>query len=88
VQFVGHAHGAANLGDRHVRANVNIAQLRDAQAVERGREIRDRNFDFTNLKVQPFGNKAVSGADERNSPCENTGSLKEVAARMIDPPRY
>src|SRR5258706_15746220 len=84
MQLVRHAHGATNLSDRHVRADVNIAQLRKAQAVERRRQIRDGNLDLANFEPQPFSDKSISSAHERHGAREYSCRLKKVSAGMID----
>ncbi len=84
AQFIGHADSAAHLRDRHVRPDMNIAQLRDPHAVERRRKIRDGNFDFAHLEVESLGHKSVGHAHERNCAGEYSRGLKKVTPGMIN----
>src|SRR5258706_13415181 len=86
MQLVGHADSATHLSDRHVRADVNIAQLGNAQAVERRRQIRNGNLDLANLEPQPFADKSISRAHKRYSAREYSRRLKKVSAGKNLPP--
>ena len=62
--LVGQIDGAANVFAAHVAAEVDVADLRDGQAVEGGRQIADRDFDAADLIVDALGGETVDGAEK------------------------
>ena len=68
VEIVGHVHGAAHLGRGHVAADVDVAQLRDAQAFERGRQAAHRQVHAVHLVMQSLEGEAVAPAANGMAP--------------------
>src|SRR5712691_6604008 len=60
LQLIGHAYGSTHLCHGHVRTDMNITQLRNAQPVESRGKIGDGNFDVAHVKLESLSNKAVS----------------------------
>ncbi len=82
-EVVGHIHGAANLGARHVTAQVNVTQLNQLHAIERRGQIGNRNIHAVNLIVEAFGGEAVHHAKKRRGSSGRGGSLEEIASAGI-----
>jgi hypothetical protein len=83
-QVVGQAHRAPHLGDGHVGADVNVADLRNTQAIQRRRKIGDGNFHFAHREAEALGCKAVHRAHKRRRARNHSCGLKKVAPGMID----
>ena len=67
----GHVHGAADLLAGHVAAEMNVAELDDAQPFECGREVREGNGNLADLIAQAFAGKTVERADKWDGACED-----------------
>jgi hypothetical protein len=79
-EFIGEADGATHFGSRHVTANVDVAKLGDAQAIELLRQSADRQIDLMHAIIVPADEKAVSAYSEGNRSGERGGGLYESAA--------
>src|SRR5260370_8030498 len=62
---------------------MNIAEVYDLHAVERGRKIGHGNLDAANRVLEAPGCKAVGSKEKRRNACDCGGALKEVTARGI-----
>src|SRR5260370_40124513 len=62
---------------------MNIAEVYDLHAVERGRKIGHGNLDAANRILEALGGKAVGSKEKRRNACDCGGALKEVTARRI-----
>src|SRR5260370_32734150 len=62
---------------------MNIAEVYDLHAVERGRKIGHANLDAANRILEALGGKAVGSTEKRRNACDCGGALKEVTARGI-----
>ncbi len=83
AQLIGHFDGSAHLRARHIAAHVNVAQLHDGHAVQRGIQTGNGNFDAANLVIEALGGVAVHGAEEwRGSGCGGDGAEKVTARRI------
>src|ERR1700722_781210 len=83
AQFVGHFHGAPYLRARHVAAEVNVAELHDGEAIERGIQVGNGNFLAANLILKAFGREAIHSAKERRgSGSGGSGTEKITSARI------
>src|ERR1700726_267585 len=80
LQLSGHAHGSTQLCDGHVRTDMNITQLRNAQPVESQGKIGDGNFDLAHVKPESLSKKAVCATYERYSAGNDPRGLKEISA--------
>jgi hypothetical protein len=84
VKVIRHIDRAPNLRTRHIPAHVNVAELGDFHAVERRRQIRDRDFDAMNLIVQAFGGESVHRSKERYGAGGGSCRFEKVAPAGID----
>ncbi len=82
-QAVGHVYGAADLFAGHVAAEMNVAELDDAQPFKRGREVGEGNGNFADLIAQAFAGKTVERADKWDGACEDRSRLEKIAAREV-----
>src|SRR6267378_3615325 len=73
---------------RHVVANVDVAELRDAQAVEFGRKISDGNVYALDGVTQAAGSKSVGRSEKWGATSEDSRVLEEGAARGIEVSGY
>src|SRR5260370_21710905 len=62
---------------------MNIAEVYDLHAVERGRKIGHANLDAANRILEALGGKAVGSKEKRRNACDCGGALEEVTARGI-----
>src|SRR5260370_22937572 len=76
-KFIGHAHRTAHVGCGHITADVNVAELRDAQAIELSRQSADRQFDRMNTIIVPADEKAVGSRSERKRSRQCAGARSE-----------
>ena len=84
AEIVGHAHGAAHLGRGHVAADVDVAQLRDAQAFEGRRQAAHRQVHAVNLVMQALEGEAVGSGGEWDGAGDGRDGLDEPAPREIE----
>src|SRR5260370_23904592 len=62
---------------------MNIAEVYDLHAVERGRKIGHANLDAANRILEALGGKAVGSKEKRRNACDCGGALEEVTGRGI-----
>src|SRR5260370_35599439 len=74
-KFIGHAHRTAHVGCGHITADVNVAELRDAQAIELSRQSADRQFDRMNTIIVPADEKALAIPPESKRSRQAAGPL-------------
>ena len=77
------ADGAADLRRGHVAADVDVAQLRDAQTVEGGRQAAHRQVHAVNLVMQTLEGEAVRSGGEGDGAGHGRDRLHESAPREI-----
>src|SRR5580700_2525623 len=82
MQIVRHGYGARDFARRHVIADVDVAQLRDAQTIELWRQIRHRHIDALNRVAQASGSKTISRGEKRKAPSDDSGVLKKSSPRV------
>src|SRR5690349_3862704 len=69
---------------RHVAADVNVAELCDAEAVETWRKIVDRNIYFFDAIAKATGSKTVSRCQKWQAAREVCGVAKEFPPRRTE----
>src|SRR4029077_2561642 len=62
---------------------MNIADLGDPHAVERGRQIGHWNLDAANLVVEALGGESVHRAEKRRRTGKHAGGSEKIASRGI-----
>src|SRR4029077_10973701 len=84
LEFIGEADGAPHFGSRHVTADVNVAKLGDAQAIELRRQSADRQIDLMHVIIVPADEKSISASSEGDGSGDRGGGLDESAAVEAD----
>ena len=87
LERVRHIDGASNFPRGHVVANVDVAQLGDAQPIQRGGKIRHRHIDALNRVTQAPRGKSVGGGEKRKASSHNCGILEETPPRRTESTR-
>ena len=80
---VGHADGATDLRRGHVATDVDVAQLRDAQTVEGGRQAAHRQVHAVNLVMQTLEGEAVRSGGEGDGAGHGRDRLYKSPPREI-----
>src|SRR5712692_3982525 len=83
AEIIGHIHGAAHLLAGHVTAEMNVADLDDLHAIERGGQIGQGNLDAADLVVEALGGEAVHGGEERSGAGGGRGGAEKVSAAWV-----
>src|ERR1700733_3256827 len=83
AKFVGHLHCAPYLRARHIATEMNIADLHDGQAIERGIQVGDGNLLATNLILKPLGRVAIHRAEERRGSGRSGSSTEKITPARI-----
>src|SRR6202035_3404881 len=85
AKFVGHLDRTPYLRARHVATEMNIADLHDGQAIERGIQVGDGNLLATNLILKPLGRVAIHRTEEgRGSGRSGSSTEKITPARIAE----
>ncbi len=87
LQVVSHGNSARDFVRRHVVANVDVAELSDAQAVELRRKIGDGHINALDGVTQAPSGKSIGRCEEWKTSSKNGGVLKEGPARGTEPTR-
>jgi hypothetical protein len=67
---------------RHVVADMDVAELGDAQAIKLRRKIRNRHIDAFDRVAQASGGKSIGCSKERKASCEKPRRIgKKSGAR-------
>ena len=74
---------AGELALAEKRAEVNIAELQDAQAVQIVRQAGDRDIDFADVEIGALHERAVAHRDERRGQQRVAGSVEHPAAAGV-----
>src|SRR5579862_190882 len=80
LELIQHVDGAAEFLDTEPRADVQVAQLADAQSFEIGMKAGHRKIYFSDLKVGPVDDGAESGDGERGGGGGESRSVNQLAA--------
>ena len=84
AQRTGHPHRPAQFAQRKKIAQVDVAQLHDAQPIQTGRQGRNGNFNASNPVLQPFPEKSVRSHHNRRGAHQVAGIPEKFAARRIE----
>ena len=84
AEIVGHVHGAADLGRGHVAADVDIAQLGDAQTFQSGWQAAHRQVHAMYLVMQTLEGEAVGSGGEWDGAGDGRDGLDEPAPPEIE----
>src|SRR5580765_7014744 len=79
LEVIGHAHGAAHVGGGDVAADVKVAELGDAQAIELSRQSADRQVDVMDAIVVPADEKTIGACSEGDRSRKRGGGLDKAA---------
>src|ERR1700722_12580093 len=72
---------------RHVIANVDVAELRDAQAIEFGRKVGNWNIDAFDLVTQTASSESISDGKKGKASREHRCILEKSAAGRTEAAR-
>ena len=66
MEFIDHADGATHVSGGNIAANVDVAELGNAQSIERLRKSADWQIDLMDAVIVPADEKAVGAYSKWN----------------------